>query len=347
MKFDFTRFCLIEFAGFSVEPERVPVFRSLQKSVFKVNENCVDFLIRKQKSEIWPRLTLNKLRRAWLKVNFEKSQWNEIEDEQEPFSKAKNEELDFYLRNDVSKIGDRTLFQKPELLEPTAEDLRRRPISNVEFMRKFYLSLYNLIQIYGSVYLVTGLLLRYDGSNSSLTACRDMQSTINFLCFIKLFEIPHQTFGFVFRKDRTVWHTVLNRLFIFCVLIEFEPRLLVKPVVFYLVLLYATFDLVSYVHYTLRVLELDVQAFKWLKCTVWIPIYPLIFLCEAVILLRSIPYYGETKRLTLELPNALNVSFSFLHVLRIYLFFIFTPSKRIATGFSRQLTGCPENLLIE
>lgn len=287
----------------------------------------MDFLIRKQKNEIWPRLTLNKLRRAWLKVNFEKSHWNEVDDEQEPFGKAKNEELDFYLRNDVSKIGDRTLFEKREPPEPNVPDLIRRPISNVEFMRRFYLVLYNLIQIYGSVYLLTGLLLRYDGSNSFLTACRDMQSTINFLCFIRLFEIPHQMFGFVFGKDRTVWHTVLNRIFMFCVLIEFEPRLLIKPVVFYLVLLYATYDLVNYVHYTLRVLELDVYVFKWLKCTVWIVIYPLIFLCEAVILLRSVPYYGETKRLTLELPNALNFSFPFLLALRIHLFFVFTPCE--------------------
>ena len=298
-----------------------------------MNENCVDFLIRKRKNEIWPRLTLNKLRRAWLKVNFEKSHWNEIEDEQEPFSKVKNEELDFYLRNDVSKIGDRTLFKRPELLEPAELEFDRRPMSKAEFMRRFYLVLYNLFQLYGSVYLLTGLLLRYDASSSFQSACRDLQSTINFLCFIRLFEIPHQLFSFVFRKDRTVWHTVLSRLFMFCVLIEFEPRLITKPVVFYLVALYATLDLINYVHYTLRILELDVYAFKWLKNTVWILIYPLIFLCEAVILLRSIPYYDETKTLTLELPNALNFSFAFLPVLRIYLFCVFAPRKHLFEHF--------------
>ena len=298
-----------------------------------MNENCVDFLIRKQKSEIWPRLTLAKSRRAWLRVNFEKSHW--IEDEQEPFGRAKNEELDFYLRNDVNKIGDRTLFQKPEPPEPGELELQRRPISRVEFMRRFYLTLYNLFQLYGSVYLLTGLLLRYDGSSSFQSACRDLQSTINFLCFVRLFEIPHQAFDFVFHKDRTVWHTVLSRLFMFCVLIEFEPRLITKPVVFYLVLLYATHDLINHLHYTLRVLDLDVPAFKWLKCTAWIPIYPLIFLCEAVILLRSIPYYGETKALTLELPNALNISFSFLPVLRIYLFCVQTPCKFLRPANSK------------
>lgn len=287
----------------------------------------MDFLIRKRKNEIWPRLTLNKVRRAWLKVNFEKSHW--LDDEQEPFGRAKNEELDFYLRNDVDKIGDRTLFQRPELLEPAELALNRRPMSNAEFMRRFYLTLYNLFQLYGSVYLLTGLLLRYDTESSFQSACRDLQSTINFLCFIRLFEIPHQMFGFVFHKDRTVWHTVLSRLFMFCVLIQFEPRLITKPVVFYLVLLYATLDLINYTHYTLRVLELDVYAFKWLKCTVWIVFYPLIFLCEAVILLRSIPYYDETKTLTLELPNPLNISFSFLPFLRIYLFMIFTPRKHL------------------
>lgn len=132
-------------------------------------------------------------------------------------------------------------------------------------------------------------------------------------------------FVFVFDKDWTIWHLVLNRIFIFCILIEFEPRLIIKPVVFYLVLLYAILDVINYIYYIVRILDVNVKILKYLKCTIWIPIYPLIFLCEAVILLRSIPYYEETKRLTYELPNKLNFSFSFLKVLRIYLFFIFTP----------------------
>ena len=166
-----------------------------------------------------------------------------------------------------------------------------------------------------------------------------MQSTINFLCYVKLFEIPHQVFGFVFDKDRTVWYLVLNRLFIFCVLIEFEARLIVKPAVYYLVILYAIFDITNYLYYVLRTLDIDSRLMRWIRCTIWIPIYPLIFLLEAVILLRSLPYYSETKRLTLELPNQLNISFPFVFAFRIYVFFIFTPGK-----FERERTFKFENV---
>ena len=158
-----------------------------------------------------------------------------------------------------------------------------------------------------------------------ITACRDLQDTINFLCLVKLFEIPHQLFGFLFNKDRTIWYLVLNRIFIFSILIQFETRLLTKPVTYYLVLLYAIFDINNYIYYLIRILDVNMKIFKWFKCTLWILVYPLIFLCEAVVLIRSIPYYGETKKFTYELPNNLNFSFSFLTLLRIYLFGIYTP----------------------
>lgn len=135
-----------------------------EKSLFKVQENSVEILIKKQNTSIWPRLTSNKLRRAWLKVNFEKSCWKEIDDE-EPFRKFENNELDFYLRNDIDKIGNRTLFENKELVNETNLTDYDVSISKVEFMRKFYLILYNLIQLYGSVYLLTSLFLRYDGSS--------------------------------------------------------------------------------------------------------------------------------------------------------------------------------------
>ena len=110
---------------------------------------------------------MNKLRRAWLKVNFEKSYWNDETnkndaDDEELFSKIRNEELDFYLRNDLNSIGSRKYFDKQhELIECSSSNLTRPPISNVEFMRRFYLALYNLVQLYGSIYLLTSLLLRY------------------------------------------------------------------------------------------------------------------------------------------------------------------------------------------
>lgn len=63
----------------------------------------------------------------------------------------------------------------------------------------------------------------------------------------------------------------------------------------------------------------------WLRYTIWIPLYPLGFLCEGIIILRSIMYLEETEKFTLSLPNPYNFTFHFPTFLRIYLLFFFIP----------------------
>ena len=79
------------------------------------------------------------------------------------------------------------------------------------------------------------------------------------------------------------------------------------------------------------------------RYTLWIPLYPLGFICEGVIALRNIPYFEETDRFvspldygykkyscnhhrfSILLPNKWNVSFYFPNVIRFYLLFGFFP----------------------
>ena len=68
-----------------------------------------------------------------------------------------------------------------------------------------------------------------------------------------------------------------------------------------------------------RYLNFCFLAFFRLRYTIWIPLYPAGFICEGVIFLRNIPYYEETKKFTIELPNNFNFSFHFPTLLRFYL----------------------------
>ena len=61
------------------------------------------------------------------------------------------------------------------------------------------------------------------------------------------------------------------------------------------------------------------------RYTAWIPLYPAGFICEGVIALRDIPYFEETERFSVGLPNAVNFSFHFPSALRFYLLFLFFP----------------------
>ena len=39
------------------------------------------------------------------------------------------------------------------------------------------------------------------------------------------------------------------------------------------------------------------------RYTIWIPLYPIGFICEGVIALRNIPYFEETEQFSVLLPN--------------------------------------------
>ena len=62
-----------------------------------------------------------------------------------------------------------------------------------------------------------------------------------------------------------------------------------------------------------------------IRYTLWVPLYPLGFICEGVIALRDIPYFEETEKFSIQLPNKWNFAFYFTNVIRFYLLFGFFP----------------------
>ena len=63
----------------------------------------------------------------------------------------------------------------------------------------------------------------------------------------------------------------------------------------------------------------------FVRYTLWVPLYPLGFICEGVIALRDIPYFEETEKFSISLPNEWNFAFYFPNVIRFYLLFGFFP----------------------
>lgn len=119
-------------------------------------------------------------------------------------------------------------------------------------------------------------------------------------------EIFHPLFGYT--KGSVLEPTVQvggRSIILFC-LIEAEDRIQDKPVIFYLILCWSVielfrysvvnmllymqpilkYDLRRYPYYMTRVYNKDFGIITWLRYTVWIPLYPLGFLCEGIVILR-------------------------------------------------------------
>lgn len=117
------------------------------------------------------------------------------------------------------------------------------------------------------------------------------------------------------------------RYFIVFVMIDSEPRIQTQLVVFNLLLIYTLMELIKYQYYMLRSFNVSIGFLTWIRCTTWLLLYPLSFLCEGVIMFKNLAYFEETERYSLYLPNQLNFSFHLPSFIRCYLLFGLFPCK--------------------
>lgn len=91
-------------------------------------------------------------------------------------------------------------------------------------------------------------------------------------------------------------------------------------------LIYTIFTLYfRYPYYITQIYKKENSVLTWLRYTIWMPLYPLGFYCEAVIIYRSITFIDEIPRYTVSMPNDLNFTFHFATFLRIYLLTMLVP----------------------
>lgn len=260
----------------------------------------INIIIEKVELEWWPRLTFDGFKPAWLKLDFDKLMDEDDEEETEDYDRDAYSSKDTLSRMNYRKKKYRT---------------------RVEDFRKIYLFLYNLSQFIGFLYVLIVLSIRYakDGPAFMENAYPVIRTAFSLCQLCQILEILHPLLGYTSGSAIPPFLQVAGRLIMLLGMINGEPRMQSKPVVFYLIYIYALSEVVRYPYYMLRVYHVDVGLISWLRYTIWIPLYPLGFLCEGIIILRSIPYFEETKRFSVFLPNKLNISFYFPTAMRLYL----------------------------
>lgn len=148
---------------------------------------------------------------------------------------------------------------------------------------------------------------------------------MKFIQILQFLEVMHPLFGYTDNSPMVPLLQVGGRAFILFCMIEAEPRMQSKPVIFYVFLAWSSVEVVRYPYYISRLFKVDIGILTWLRYTVWMPLYPLGFLCEGIIVLRNIPYFEETNRFTINLPNSWNFAFHFPTFLRLYLILLCLP----------------------
>lgn len=277
-------------------------------SQYRITDREVDFSIIKKEEEWWPRLIAEKKKPVWLKIDFDRLKTEDEESDSESL-----------LNNERSSYDD--------LLDDIAKS-RRKTKRKVEDFRKIYLLLYNLFQFVGFLYCLIVISIRYakEGHSSMEGTYVAVGRAFKFCTLMQFLEILHPLLDYTSGNAILPTVQVLGRVAMIFLMIDGEPRMQTKPVVFYLFVIYATIEVIRYPYYMLRTYGVGVGILTWLRYTMWIPLYPLGFLCEGVIILRNIPYFEETSKFSMELPNIWNFSLHFPTLMRVYLLIGFFPT---------------------
>eukprot|EP00069_Balaena_mysticetus_P020366 bmy_12699T0 len=116
---------------------------------------------------------------------------------------------------------------------------------------------------------------------------------------------------------------LLGRNFILFIVFGTMEEMQNKAVVFFVFYVWSTAEILRYPFYMLSCIDMDWKVLTWLRYTMWIPLYPLGCLAEAVSVIQSIPIFNETGRFSFTLPYPVKIKVRFSFFLQIYLIILF------------------------
>ncbi|KAJ2949608.1 hypothetical protein O0L34_g15530 [Tuta absoluta] len=282
----------------------------------KVFDNRVEIFLQKEKATWWPRLTAQPQKPAWLKINFDLWKSEDPMDSDEEKRDVMKDYPGMYDRLHKEELGYRK-----------------------EDMKKVYLIIYNLFQFIGYFYVLAVMGVRYAKLeyDSVGNTYEHVGSAMKFLQLMQYLEVMHPLFGYTKGGALVPFLQVSGRAFVLFAMIEAEPRMQTKPVIFYLFLVWSMIEVVRYPYYISQLYKKEIYILTWLRYSMWIPLYPLGILCESIIILRNIPYFEETQRFTISLPNEWNFAFHLPTFLRVYLLILTFPGMYLVMAHMRKL----------
>ncbi|KAJ6636308.1 Very-long-chain (3R)-3-hydroxyacyl-CoA dehydratase [Pseudolycoriella hygida] len=276
-----------------------------ETSKFKILDSKVSITLQKKVDTWWPRITSQPQKPQWLKIDFDRWRCDPEDDVEEDESRN--------VMNDYPGLYER--LQKEEI------GYRKEQTKTV------YLILYNLIQFIGFLYIFIVMSIRFyrDGHDSMKGTYETVGNAFKFIQILQYLEVMHPLFGYTKGDAVMPFIQVTGRNFILFVMINAEERMQTKPVIFYLFMIWSGIELVRYPYYITSLMKKNIGLLTWLRYSLWIPLYPLGILCEGIIILRNIPYFEETNRFTVQMPNKWNATFDMVLFMKIYLIILILP----------------------
>ncbi|KAI6227098.1 Very-long-chain (3R)-3-hydroxyacyl-CoA dehydratase [Aphelenchoides besseyi] len=177
-----------------------------------------------------------------------------------------------------------------------------------------YLFGYNAIQVvgWGSILLKTVFGL-FDG-----LSYKQIYNTVEWELQVfqtaAILEIVHAVMGIVKSPIATVVTQVFSRVFVVWCILNKVPSSRDSIGVPMLLVAWSITEVVRYSFYALNLLNAVPHFLVWCRYTFFIALYPLGASGEVITMLAALNEISRKKHYTIEMPNAVNMGFSFYHV---------------------------------
>uniref|UniRef100_A0A3Q3J4E9 Very-long-chain (3R)-3-hydroxyacyl-CoA dehydratase n=1 Tax=Monopterus albus TaxID=43700 RepID=A0A3Q3J4E9_MONAL len=248
--------------------------------------------------------------------------------------KSTQRQVNITVRKEQSGWWERLVIQerKPAFLAPDFDRWLDESDAEMEIREKVRLNLktgflfvYNLVQFLGFSWIFVNMTVRlFIFGQDSLYDTFHTISDAMFLCqVLAAVEVLNAAFGVVRSGVVPAVIQVVGRNFILFIIFGSVEEMHNKPVVFFVFYLWSAIEIFRYPFYMLACFNTEWKTLTWLRYTIWIPLYPLGTLAEAVAVIQSIPIFDETKLFSIPLPKAIGTSVSFSYILHIYLLLMF------------------------
>ncbi|XP_008404203.1 very-long-chain (3R)-3-hydroxyacyl-CoA dehydratase-like [Poecilia reticulata] len=264
----------------------------------KSTQRQVDIKIRKRDERWWERLTLREKKPLFLAPDFDR--WLD-ESDAEMELKAKEEK--------INKISVESRVRKDPYIG----------------LKKGYLFMYNLVQFLGFSWIFVNMTVRLFilGQDSFYDTFHTTADMMYFCQMMAVLEVVNPLLGLVKTGFFPAMIQVAGRNVILFVIFGCLDEMQNKAVVFFVFYLWSSIEIFRYPFYMLACIGTDWKLLTWLRYSLWIPLYPLGVVAEAVAVIQSLPIFDETRLFSVPLPSALGHSLSFSYTLQLYLVLMF------------------------
>ncbi|XP_043120098.1 very-long-chain (3R)-3-hydroxyacyl-CoA dehydratase [Puntigrus tetrazona] len=264
----------------------------------KSTQRQVNITVRKKEHVWWDRLTKQEKKPLFLAPDFDR--WLDESD------------AEMELREKEEKINKISIESR----------VRKDPFLG---LKKGFLFMYNLVQFLGYSWIFVNMTVRLFilGQDSFYDTFHTIADVMYFCQMLAIMEVINPAIGLVKTGVMPAFIQVMGRNFILFVIFGTLDDMQNKPVVFFVFYLWSMIEIFRYPFYMLACIDTEWKLLTWLRYTIWIPLYPLGVLAEAVAVIQSIPIFDETKLLSIPLPKAIGTSLSFSYILQLYLVIMF------------------------